>query len=286
MPKANFSQFISECEGEDYRTAVQNNSITKISIETPLHDTLHNTHGNDITKNKGNSNNNNNNQMSEDHQHHQGHPENHHIKKNTFLYNVNKNVNNRNVTHYSSSNNIFLSNNKNKMSLSTNANANAVVKTNIFKNTSINQGVETQTQTIEINDETFPSLTSSTKMNAKNVTAANSVSVHDEKKIKNFKDAICSSVSNPPPSFSPKKQMHLKGQNSMNQSKLIIPPLAVKRNSEMTVKKVLSKTNHISHYDEEDDDDYDGNIYNFSGTRQKSVFVKRHFNSDEDESDD
>jgi hypothetical protein len=287
MPKSNFNQFIRECE--DYQT-IKNNSIKKISIE-PCADSCED-------KMLSNDNNKPIQTRQQDQMQTQTRIENDLKKSNTFLYNRSSDVssNTRNFTSFS--NNIFLSksiNHKNKVSLFANANdadandANANVKKNMFKNTSANQPQQqplTQTQIIEINDETFPSLTSSTKMNSKNGTTANSVSVHYEKKIKNFKNAIVSG----PPSFSPKKPTHLNGQNIMNQSTRIIPPLDVKRNSEMTVKKVLTKTKHLTDYNNEnnydDDDDYygdDGNIYNFSRTRPKSMFI---FNSDADESDE
>jgi hypothetical protein len=132
------------------------------------------------------------------------------------------------------------------------------VQTNIFKKTGdnnhcfnpnptqlITSQVITSTQVVEINNETFPSLTSTTVAAAKSSSSSSSV----PKKFKNFKDAICAAA---PPSPIKQKQAQLLSTSA-------IPlPMVVKRDSEVYAKKMLAKTKNISaFYDDGDDDDGD-----------------------------
>ena len=257
MPKSNFNQFLDECE--DFTTTTDEKmSMRKISFETkppPCND--------ECESNQPNQPNQND------------------IKTlNVFSSNLNA----RSSSSFSScSSNVFLSKSANnsrdrfdrfstnrmnnytnaapsRTTITTTTTTNATnVQTNIFKkigdnNHCFNQiPLETSrpmsATVIEINNETFPSLTSTPVAAA---TAASSV----PKKFKNFKDAICAAA--PAPSASPTKQK----QARVLPTSAIPPPVVVKRDSEMYAKKILAKTKIISAVYDDDDDDEDGDDEN------------------------
>jgi hypothetical protein len=156
------------------------------------------------------------------------------------------------------------------------------VQTNIFKkmgdnNHCFNQipaatTTSTSMQIVEINNETFPSLTSTP------VAAATAASSGVPKKFKNFKDAICAAA--PAPSASPTKQK----QARVLPTSAIPPPVVVKRDSEMYAKKMLAKTKIISAVYGDDDDDEDGDDENrdFNCNRNSKPMFMNNYGNDSD----
>lgn len=166
MPKSNFNQFLDECE--DFTTTAEKTSMRKISFETKLP-------CNDECESQPNQPNNQPNQNCDRHNdnHHNG------VKTlNTFFSNSNSNAR---CGSGSSSSNAFLSKSANNgrdrfdrfsTNRTTTTNATTNVQTNIFKkmgdnNHCFNQiptvttsTTSTSMQIVEINNETFPSLTS------------------------------------------------------------------------------------------------------------------------------
>jgi len=277
MPKSNFNQFLDECE--EFRTA-ETVSMSKISFETnpPCNDECenqtHQTHPN--------------NENSHNHSH------NHVNNLNTFSSNSNTRCGSS-----SSSSNIFLSksaNNSqgdrfdrfstNRMNNYTNVTAttNATnAQSNVFRKMDNNNQCfnpiptvkSTSTSVIEINNETFPSLTPA--VTATVATTASSV----PKKFKNFKDAICAAAPAPAahvPTPSPTKQK----QNRVLPNSAFPPPLVVKRDSEVYAKKMLAKTKNLAAFydnndDDDEDDDYD--IHDFNCSRNSNpTFYNNHGN--------
>ena len=252
MPKSNFNQFLNECE---YVNA-KKTSIGKISFET-------NSQCNDECESQTNQTNQTNQ---------------------NGLKTLNVFSSNSNVRSYSSSSssNVFLSKSANSgrdrfdRFSTTNRNATSItnatsVQTNIFKKTDDNNQCfnenppatsrPTPNTVIEINNETFPSLTSAP------VAAATSSSV--PKKFKNFKDAICATAPTLAVS-SPTKQK----QARVLPNSAIPPPMVVKRDSEIYAKKMLAKTKNISAVyddDDEEDGDYDNRDFNYNGN-SKPIF--------------
>ena len=260
MPKSNFNQFLDECE--DARTA-EKASVSKISFEMkpPC---------NDECESKTNHNHNDNS----------------HVKTlNTFSSNSN--------THCSSgsSSNIFLSKSSNSGRgrivdrFSTNVQTN--IQTNIFKKTDDNNcfnpihtttTTSTSMPTVEINNETFPSLTPVTVASA-------TTSSSGPKKFKNFRDAICATasapVTAPAATPSPTKQK----QTRALPNSAFLPPMIVKRDSEIYAKKMLAKTKNLAAFygDEDDDDDDDGDdIRDFGCSRNnKPTFINNYGNGND-----
>jgi hypothetical protein len=128
-----------------------------------------------------------------------------------------------------------------------NPNPTQLITSQLITSQLITSQLITSTQVVEINDETFPSLTSTTVAAAKSSSSSSSSSV--PKKFKNFKDAICAAA---PPSPTKQKQAQVLSTSA-------IPlPMVVKRDSEVYAKKMLAKTKNISaFYDDGDDDDGD-----------------------------
>ena len=233
MPKSNFNQFLDECE--EFRT-VENTSISKISFEPK-------SACNDECENQTNSANLNN-ENGRNHNHDSHNHVNHVNNLNTFSSNIflSKSANNtRDRFDRFSTNRV---NNYTNVTASTDA---TNVKSNLFKKMDNNNNClnpiptvsSTSTSVIEINNETFPSLTGAT--------TASSV----PKKIKNYKDAICAAA----PTSTEQKQTRVLPISAFP------PPLVVKRDSEMYAKKMLAKTKTLAAFydDNEDDDDDDEN---------------------------
>jgi hypothetical protein len=301
MPKSNFSQFLDECE-DDVR-AGEKKSISKISFETkspPPHCNHDEYENQTIETNQTNNENNNN------------------IK----TLNTSNSISNAAIRRCSDggrgsgvSSNIFLSKSANnhrerfdrfstqgqRMNSFTNATATASsiksVQTNIFKSSGDNDSshsfnstqtatataTPTSTSVVEINNETFPSLTSARTTTAAATNGGNSI----PKKFKNFKDAICASAPAPAPLMSPKKQK----QTRMLPISTIPPPVVVKRDSELYAKKMLAKTKNIAaFYDDDDndddndddcDDDDDGDDIRRFGRSRPTTFVKNSYYGDD-----
>ena len=178
-----------------------------------------------------------------------------------------------------------MNNYTNVFSTTTTTTTNATnVQTNIFKkmgdnNHCFNQipavtTTSTSMQIVEINNETFPSLTSTPPVAA--ATTTSSV----PKKFKNFKDAICAAA--PALSASPTKQK----QARVLPTSAIPPPVVVKRDSEMYAKKMLAKTKIISavYGDDDDDEDGDGDDENrvFRCSRNSKPMFMNNYGNDSD----
>lgn len=268
MPKSNFNQFLDECE--NFRTA-ENTSMSKISFET-------NTHCNDECESQTNQTN----QNCDDHN-------DKHIKTlNTFSSNSKLNTR-------CSSSNVFLSKSANNsrdkfdrfstngMNNYTNASSMTNVQTNIFKKTGGDNNcfnpiptavISTSMPVVEINNESFPSLTSTSTT----ITAATTANSSVPKKFKNFKDAICASAPAPAPSQSPTKQKQTRALPNCT-----IPPMVVKRDSEMYAKKMLAKTkNLVAFYDNEDDGDDDDDNRDFNCNRNSKPIFMNNYGNDSD----
>jgi hypothetical protein len=248
MPKSNFNQFLDECE--DFVT--EKKSTRKISFETKptcenqTNQTNQNCHHDIKTLNTFSSNSNLNTRCS---------------SSNIFLLKSAKNTRD-NFDRFST----------NGMNNYTTAYSTTNVQTNIFKKTGDNncfKPIPTVTSSssmpiVEINNETFPSLTSTT------VAAATTGNV--PKKFKNFKDAVCASAPVPAPSISPIKQ---------KQTQVVLPNYTMGV-SEMYSKKMLAKTkNLVAFYDDDDDGDDgdDDDYYEFSCNRNsKPMFIKNYGN--------
>lgn len=263
MPKSNFNQFLDECE--NFRTA-ENTSMSKISFET-----------NPPCDNQTNQNSHSHN----------------HVKTLNTLNTFSSNLNTRSSSS-SSSSNMFLSKSTNNSqgdrfdrfstnrnaTLTTTTNATINVQTNIFKKTDGDNNCFNQIPTVtslsmpivEINNESFPSLTSTT------VTAATTASSSVPKKFKNFKDAICASAPAPALTQSPTKQKQTRALPNCT-----IPPMVVKRDSEMYAKKMLAKTkNLVAFYDNEDDGDDDDDNRDFNCNRNSKPIFMNNYGNDSD----
>lgn len=285
MPKSNFNQFLDECE--DYRPVEKTSSsmMSKIIFETkPTMNTNHmNAHPNpnscyenyEECKNNYNQNGQSNQNM-------------------TLFFSSKSNS----VREHSSSN-IFLSkhanrqdtfsksyrNNKtNTRNENTSVNA-SKMNTNIFKNIQDDTydpipNLSPITPTIEITNETFPSLKSTTTAATTAITNREMIS----KKFKNFKDAICASAPVVAPVLS----------HALMKPKQTPPlplPVAIKRDGEMYAKQVLRKmkkdtTIYDENNDDDDDDDNGSNDYDeFAFNNRKSTIIKRQFNDYGEDSD-
>jgi hypothetical protein len=279
MPKSNFNQFIDECD--DFTSIGIYNKTSKISFET-------------------NESKNETNQTNQTNQ-------------------TNANALSHKPPVIKSSN-IFLSKNVNKYTTTTtncekkvspivndgnsggNANESINKNVNIFKKMDINLVSTTPSSTvIEINNDTFPSLLSAHKPSTKKITDGNgngsgkSGGESSLKKIKNFKDAICSAAlttASVQARQSPTKQKNININMAYNN---FPPPAAaplpslVKRGSEMFAKKMLIKTNATlsQDYDSDNDNDYecdDGQVYNLNNNYRYNSYNKCN-NGNNDDSD-
>ena len=268
MPKSNFNQFLNECEDVNAKKT----SISKISFET-------NSQCNDECESQTNQTNQTNQNGLK--------------TLNVFSSNSNVRSSSSSSSSSSFSSNVFLSKSANngrdrfdRFSTTTNRNATSItnatsVQTNIFKKTDdnnqcFNENPLTASRTmpttvIEINNETFPSLTSAPIASA---TTTSSV----PKKFKNFKDAICAVA--PTLAVSPTKQK----QTRVLPNSAIPAPIVVKRDSEMYAKKMLAKTKIISAVYGDDDDDEDGDDENrdFNCNRNSKPMFMNNYGNDSD----
>jgi hypothetical protein len=284
MPKSNFNQFIDECE--DFRTT-NNTSIHKISFET-----------------KSSCNEEYENQTNQTNQTNQNcHSHGNNVKT---LNNSISNSNSRGGSNSSFSSNIFLSKSSNKsrdrfdrfsttnrMNTYTNATS---VQTNIFKKADDNSqcfnpttpsassiSMPNQDAGIEINNQTFPSLTLSVAA----VTVATTANVVP-KKFKNFKDAICAAATAPSPAPALSTTTTTTKQKQ-TRALPTAPPMVVKRDSEMYAKKMLAKAKKLALlYDDNDNDDDigddDNDVLDFGCNRNsKTAFInKNNYENDSD----
>lgn len=299
MPKSNFNQFLDECE--HFKTS-ENKTISKISFETKPH---REHEGEDQDKNRTVTSANYNAASAS--------------SSNTFSSNIflSNNANgqgqnrfttkklnsNSNSNNSSNSSNIY--HNENTRNTRTENNHN---NHNMFRKMDANQDIKQRprefqgfcalspspspspsaSHIVEINNETFPSLVSTSVSS----TTTNTVV---PKKFKNFKDAICASA--PEPVVSPTKQKQLKAMAALKQSSATHHPTsfaikAVKKDSEIYAKKILAKTKNIGYDDDEDDGDYDVDDNNKNNeeflykSHYKQNFIKRRCGNDSDDSDD
>lgn len=279
MPKSNFNQFLDECE--HFKT-FESKTVSKISFETNLGLESENESQNKSQPIVSNYNTSLSSSSSEKHSNARS--------SNIFLSN---NANSKGQNRFSTNR----SNNNNNNNAAHNINDNEHVKreNNIFKKMDTSQTFgaspppSTSSHVVEINNETFPSLGSTSVSNS---TTNNTV----PKKFKNFKDAICTSVAEPV--LSPSKQKQLKAIPVKSQSSFtgVPPPLAVKKDSEMYAKKILAKTKNFAmdydNYDDDDDDDGDYHVQDISNNNEslyknnyKQTFIKRWCNHNDDSDD-
>ena len=263
MPKSNFNQFLDECE--EFRTA-EKTSMSKISFETkpPFNDECEN-QTNQTNSNNENGNNHVNN-LNIFHSNSNAHCGSGSFSSNIFL---SKSANNSQGDRFDRFSTNKINNYTNVTATTTNA------QSNIFRKMDNNNQYlnpiptvkSTSTSIIEINNETFPSLTS-----AATVTAATTAS-GVPKKFKNFKDAICAAAHVATPS--PTKQK----QNRVLPNSTFPPPLVVKRDSEVYAKKILAKTKNLAaFYDNDDDEDDDYDIHDINCSRNNPTFYNNHGN--------
>ena len=299
MPKSNFNQLIDECEGFT-ATETYNKTNNKIIFENKQPEPEPKPVSNSLeieceTKKQNYQNANMNSNVA---------------FSNLFL---SKNVNSR--QNRFSTNHQFINGTNNGTNNGTVANANPFSKSNgnnncngngnnvninMFKkvgdannvafpasSSSSSSSSSSISSSIEINNETFPSLAPPRILTKKvGDSIHGSASGAIPKKFKNFKDAIIASA--PEPAVpSPTKQKQIKALQELQSCKTkshLPPPLLIKRESEM-----LAKTKKISgFYDNDDDDDeYEndppdynpGHSYNSCNYKHKPA--KKQYNNDD-----
>jgi hypothetical protein len=289
MPKSNFNQLIDECEGftgiETY-----NNTNNKIIFENKQPDPEPVSNSECETKKRNNQNINTNsnasssniflsknvnsrqNRFSMNHQFINGSVANTNAFSNSNRDNNNSNSNNNNSN----------SNNNNRDRNGNNVNVNMFKKASDVNDVAFPSSSSSSiSSSIEINNETFPSLAPPRILTKKVGDSASAV----PKKFKNFKDAITASAPEPVVP-SPTKQKQIKALQELHSSKTkphLPPPLLIKRESEM-----LAKTKKISgFYDNEcdDDDDFDNDNNHEYGYSYKHKPAKKQYNDDDDSDD-
>lgn len=302
MPKSNFNQFIDECEDFTKHQTCKN----KISFENkqpgpepepkpkPISCSL------EIeceTKKQNNQSANTNSKTSASSSN-IFLSKNVNSRQNRFSMNINGNVANTNA--FGNGNrNSDRNSNSNSNSNSDRKNNRDNVNVNMFKKAgnpndvaasySHSSSIPSITSSIEINNETFPSLAPPRILtnnvggdSGNNINIARSSAV--PKKFKNFKDAITASAPEPVVP-SPTKQKQIKAlQDHLHSSKTkphLLPPLLIKRESEM-----LAKT--AGFYDNEcdDDDDFDHDNSREYSYSYKHKLAKKQYNNNNDDSDD
>ena len=292
MPKSNFNQLIDECEGFT-ATETYNKTNNKIIFENKQPEPEPVSNSECETKKQTYQNANTNSNMG---------------SSNLFL---SKNVNSR--QNKFSTNHQFISGNNNGNNNGNVANANPFIKCNNNSNNNCNNNgdrnrngnnvnVNMFKKASDVNDVAFPSSSSSSSIEINNETFPSLAppriltkkvgdSVHGSansavpKKFKNFKDAIIASA--PEPAVpSPTKQKQIKALQELQSCKTkshLPPPLLIKRESEM-----LAKTKKISgFYDNEcdDDDDFDNDNNREYGYIYKHKPAKKQYNNDDDSDD-
>ena len=291
MPKSNFNQLIDECEGFT-ATETYNKTNNKIIFENKQPEpkpvlnseceTKKQTYQNANTNsNMGSSNlflsenvNSRQNRFSMNHQFINGSVANTNAFSNSNRDNNNSNSNNNNSN----------SNNNNSNSNRNNVNVNMFKKAgnaNDVASSSSSSSSSSISSSIEINNETFPSLAPPrilTKKVGDSVHGSANSAV--PKKFKNFKDAIIASA--PEPAVpSPTKQKQIKALQELQSCKTkshLPPPLLIKRESEM-----LAKTKKISGFydNDDDDDDFDNDNNREYGYIYKHKPAKKQYNNDD-----
>jgi hypothetical protein len=283
MPKSNFNQLIDECEGFT-GTETYNNTNNKIIFENKQPDPEPVSNSLEIeceTKKRNNQNINTNSNAS---------PSNIFLSKNVNSRQNRFSMNHQFINGSVANTNAFSNSNRdNNNSNSNNNNSNSNrdnVNVNMFKkagnaNDVASSSSSSISSSIEINNETFPSLAPPRILTKKVGDSASAV----PKKFKNFKDAINASA--PEPAVpSPTKQKQIKALQELHSSKTkphLPPPLLIKRESEM-----LAKTKKISgFYDNEcdDDDDFDNDNNHEYGYSYKHKPAKKQYNNDDDSDD-
>ena len=291
MPKSNFNQFIDECEDFTKHQTCKN----KISFENKQLESEPISRSLEIeceTKKQNNQSvsahsiaSSSNIFLSKNTNSHQ----------NRFSMNINGNVANVSAFGNGNRNN---NDNRNSKSNSNSNNNRDNVNVNMFKKAgnpndvafssshSASSSIPSITSSIEINNETFPSLAPPRILtnnvggdNGNNIASSSAV----PKKFKNFKDAITASAPEPVVP-SPTKQKQIKALQHLHSSKTkphLLPPLLIKRESEM-----LAKT--AGFYDNEcdDDDDFDHDNSREYGYSYKHKPAKKQYNNNNDDSDD
>jgi hypothetical protein len=273
MPKSNFNQLIDECEGFTKHQTCKN----KISFENkqpepepkPVSCSL------EIeceTKKQNYQNANTNSNVG---------------SSNIFL---SKNVNSRqNIFSTNSNGNVSNANPFIKCNNNSNSNGDNNVNVNMFKKVgdanevvfpSSSSSSIPSSSSIEINNETFPSL-APPRILTKNVGDSNHGSANSAvpKKFKNFKDAITASAPEPTvPSPTKQKQIRaLQQLQSCKPSSRLPPPLLIKRESEMLAKTAGFYDNECD--DDDDDFDHDNNCEYGYGYKHKPA--KKQYNNDD-----
>jgi hypothetical protein len=295
MPKSNFNQFIDECEDFTNHQTCKN----KISFENKQPVSEPNPEPKPISrsfeidcetkKQYNQSANTNSNTIASS--------SNIFLSKNVnsrqtrFSMNINGNVANTNAFENGNRNNNSNNNSNNNRNNNSNNNSNNNrdnVNVNMFKkagnpndvatssSSSHSTSIPSITSSIEINNETFPSLAPPGKVgdSKHGITSSSTV----PKKFKNFKDAITASAPEPVVP-SPTKQKQIKAH--------LLPPLLIKRESEMLA---MAKTKTAEFYDNEcdDDDDFDHDNHREYGYSYKHKPAKKQYNNNNnnDDSDD
>ena len=266
MPKSNFNQLIDECEGFT-ATETYNKTNNKIIFENKQPEPKPVLNSECETKKQTYQNANTNSNMG---------------SSNLFLSkNVNSRQNRFSMNHQfingsvANTNAFSNSNRDNNNSNSNNVNVNMFKKAG-NANDVASSSSSSISSSIEINNETFPSLAPPRILTKKVGDSASAV----PKKFKNFKDAITASAPEPVVP-SPTKQKQIKALQELHSSKTkphLPPPLLIKRESEM-----LAKTKKISgFYDNDDDDDeYENDNNREYGYIYKHKPAKKQYNNDD-----
>ena len=277
MPKSNFNQFIDECD--DFTSIGIYNKTSKISFET-----------NNETNQTNQTNQTNANALSHK-------PP---VIKSSNIF-LSKNINKYTTTTTNGEKKVSPVVNDGNSGGNANECINKNKNVNIFKKMDSNLVSTTPSSTvIEINNETFPSLLSAHKPSTKKITDGNgsgnnsgkSGGESSLKKIKNFKDAICSpalTTASVQARQSPTKQKNINMAYNNFPPPAAPLPSSVKRGSEMFAKKMLIKTNATlsQDYYSDNDNDYecdDGQVYNLNNNCHYKSYNKCN-NGNNDDSD-
>jgi hypothetical protein len=280
MPKSNFNQLIDEYEGFT-ATETYNKTNNKIIFENKQPEPEPKPVSNSLeieceTKKQNYQNANMNSNVASSNL---LLSKNVNSRQNRFSTNSNGNVANANPFIKCNSN----SNNNNCNHNGNNVNVNMFKKAGDANNVAFPVSSSIPSSSIEINNETFPSLAP-----PRILTKKVSDSIHGSansaipKKFKNFKDAIIASAPEPAVVPSPTKQKQIRAlqqPQSCKPSPRLPPPLIIKRESEM-----LAKTKKISgFYDNDDDDDeYENDTPpGYTSYNYKHQLAKKQYNNDD-----
>jgi hypothetical protein len=280
MPKSNFNQLIDECEGFT-ATETYNKTNNKIIFENRQPESEPKPVSNSLeieceTKKQNYQNANTNSNVASSNLFLS---KNVNSRQNRFSTNSNGNVANANPFIKCNSN----SNNNNCNHNGNNVNVNMFKKAGDANNVAFPVSSSIPSSSIEINNETFPSLAPPRILTKKvGDSIHGSASGAIPKKFKNFKDAIIASAPEPAVVPSPTKQKQIRAlqqPQSCKPSPRLPPPLLIKRESEM-----LAKTKKISgFYDNDDDDDeYENDTPSgYTSYNYKHKLAKKQYNNDD-----